>query len=165
MISFKKVKKHCAQHNFEITLFNPRDEGEGVSGVAIDCHDASAGEPVSGFAQSDEQNLIKHITMYLDPLQQHILVGNPGSLSSFTSPVSIKNHDGRKGIPPFQVTRSPNHMFQVQRRRPGNTSRHLTRHPGMKLVEFHGRTWQGREVKTCFDWRSPIYVYKRMLWI
>ena len=74
----QNMKKHCAQHNFEITLFNPRDEGEGVSGVAIDCHDASAGEPVSGFAQSHEQNLIKHITMYLDPLQQHILVGNPG---------------------------------------------------------------------------------------
>ena len=84
------MKKHCAQHNFEMTLFNPRDEGEGVSGVAIDCHDASAGEPVSGFAQSDEQNLIKHITMYLDPLQQHILVGNPGFLSTFTSPVSIE---------------------------------------------------------------------------
>lgn len=154
------MKKHCAQHNFEITRFNPRDEGEGVSGVAIDCHDASAGEPVSGFAQSDEQNLIKHIafiTMYLDPLQQHISVGNPASLSTFTSPVSIGFHDGRKGIPPFQVTRSPNHMFQVQRRRPGNTSRHLTRHPDA--------THFGREAKTCFDWRSPVYVYKCMLWI
>ena len=127
-----------------MTLFNPRDEGEGVSGVAIDCHDASAGEPVSGFAHSDEQNLIKHITMYLDPLQEHILVGNPGSLSSFTSPVSIEPCWG-EGSTALPFTRSPNHMFQVQRRRPWNTSRHLTRHPDAIWNETRRVSWQNIE--------------------
>lgn len=153
----KREKTLCTTQLWNNSL-QPAGRGEGVSSVAIDCHDASAGELVSGFAQSHEENLIKHITMHLDPLQQHILVGISGSLSTFTSLGFHQKPWWEEGYKrPSRSTRSPNHMFQVQRRGPGNTSRHLTRHPD--AMHF------GREVKTCFDWRSPTYVYTCILWI